>query len=304
MFLVYKKIIMIITKLTGGLGNQMFQYAIGRSLAEDKKTDFKLDISGYKNQKGITPRQYALQVFNVRESFASQADINWLIKFFTAHKMGKLFLKLYNFFPLKNKYYIKEPHYHFFKEIFDISGENYLDGYWQSEKYFKNIEKIIRQDFTLKSELNDRLDKDLVNLISKTNSVSVHIRRSDYITNKAANQTHGVCSVDYYERAIKKIGESVDDLHLFVFSDDIPWVKDNLKSNYPITYVSDGNYKDYEEMILMSYCKHNIIANSSFSWWGAWLNNNYGKIVIAPINWFVDKSYNAKDLILENWIKM
>jgi hypothetical protein len=299
-----KKNNMIITKLTGGLGNQMFQYAMGRSLAEKNQTEFKMDITGYKNQKGITPRKYALQIFNVQESFIDDINIDFLVKFFRSYKIGKILLKLYNFLPIKSRYYIVEPHYHFFSQIFNVSKECYLDGYWQSEKYFKDIENIVRKEFTLKKELQVRLNADLLKIIEMTDSVSVHIRRSDYITNKAANQTHGVCSVEYYDRAIEKIVKGFSNPHFFIFSDDIDWVKNNLKFNYPVTYVSDGNYKDYEELIIMSYCKHNIIANSSFSWWGAWLNKNKEKRVVAPVNWFVDKSYNAKDLILENWIKL
>lgn len=282
----------------------MFQYAIGRALAKKKQTECKMDTSGYKNQKGITPRKYALQVFNTKETFASEDEIVFFAKFFSSYKIGKILLKLYNFLPVTSRYYVHEPHFHFFEQIFDVPETCYVEGYWQSEKYFKNIEKVIRQEFTLKDHLREKLDQKILNLISGTNSVSIHVRRGDYVTNKAASQTHSTCSIDYYERAIRRIAKDVKDIQLFVFSDDIQWVKDNLHTNHPITHVSNGNYTDYEELILMSHCKHNIIANSSFSWWGAWLNNNEEKIVIAPNHWFVDTSYDSKDLILDSWIKM
>lgn len=295
---------MIITRLTGGLGNQMFQYTAGRSLAEKNKTDLSLDILGYKNQAGITPRQYALNIFNVKENFLEEKDLNFLVKFFNEGKLGKLCLKIYSLLPTKYRYYIKEPYFNFYSQIFNTSKNVYLDGYWQSEKYFFSIENIIRQEFTLKDEYSKKLDKNLVDLIAQVDSVSLHIRRSDYITSKAANQTHGTCSIQYYEKAMEKIALTVFNPHFFVFSDDIEWVKNNLKFNYPVNHVSNGVYKDYEELFFMSKCKHNIIANSSFSWWGAWLNKNKNKIVIAPVNWFNDKKFNTRDLIPETWIKI
>jgi len=294
---------MIITKLTGGLGNQMFQYAAGRCLAEKYQTALKLDISGYKDQRGITPRQYALGIFNIKKEFAVDNDVGYVIIFFNSNKVGKIFLKFYNLLPIKYRHYTKEPHFNFYPQFFNAGDNSYLDGYWQSEKYFKEIGEIIRQEFILKKEYF-KLNADLLNLIKQTDSISLHIRRSDYITNKSANQTHGTCSIDYYKMAIERVVKQLRNPYLFIFSDDIQWVKDNLKTDLPTTYVSDGNYKDYEELILMSYCKHNIIANSSFSWWGAWLNLNPDKMVVAPKNWFIDKRYNTTDLIPENWIKI
>jgi len=140
--------------------------------------------------------------------------------------------------------------------------------------------------------------------IKEKNSVSLHIRRGDYLTMQKAIDTIGVCPLDYYDKAIREITRKIKNPTFFIFSDDINWVKENLKTNSPTIFVSGGKLKDYEELILMSKCKHNIIANSSFSWWGAWLNNNPNKIVIAPKKWFKDTSKNTRDLIPESWLKL
>jgi hypothetical protein len=295
---------MITIKLTGGLGNQMFQYALGRSASQKLQSDFQLDISGYANQVGVASRQYALDIFNIRENFAKDDEISSLVKFFRAYKLGKILLYVYNYLPLRYRQYVKEPYYHFFAKIFDISIDSYLEGYWQSEKYFKDVEDILRQEFILKSSIQGTLDTKFMHQIQSTNSVSVHVRRGDYVTNKSTNQIHGTCSIEYYEKALSKIVETVSDPHLFIFSDDIEWAQEHLKLDYPVTYVSNGTYPDYEELFFMSVCSHNIIANSSFSWWGGWLNNNPGKIVIAPKKWFLDPSYDPKDLIPNGWITL
>ena len=141
-------------------------------------------------------------------------------------------------------------------------------------------------------------------MISQTNSVSLHIRRGDYVSNQKTNQTHGTCDLDYYQRCITEIEKEVENPYFFVFSDEIEWVKENLKINHPAEYVDQNTGdKSYEDMRLMSQCKHNVIANSSFSWWGAWLNSYPDKIVFAPKRWFASDKHNTKDLIPEGWKK-
>ncbi len=148
-------------------------------------------------------------------------------------------------------------------------------------------------------------NKDIGEMIQSFKSVSLHIRRGDYVSNKVTNQVHGVCDLNYYSHAISYIAERISNTHLFVFSDDPEWAKGNLKTEIPTFFVDNNRAdKDYEDLKLMRQCKHNIIANSSFSWWGAWLNQNAGKIVIAPKKWFNDKSINTKDLIPEKWIRL
>jgi len=287
---------MIIVKLTGGIGNQMFQYAMGRAVAIRNKTDLAMDISWFDRYKNnLAPREYALDNFNISGK---------LLRTGIFHRILSKLTFLENLRPPQKRYYIKEKQiFHFDPEVFKISKDVYLNGYWQNEKYFKDIEEIIRKEFTLKNPFSEIAFK-IAKKISETNSVSLHIRRGDYVEDKITNQFHGICSLDYYLKAISIILEKVGRPSFFIFSDNIEWAKNNLKLNYPTIFVSDNPIKDSEELILMSQCRHNIIANSSFSWWGGWLNNNVGKIVIAPQKWLNDSSIDTSDLIPKSWIKI
>lgn len=290
---------MIITKLSGGLGNQMFQYAVGQAIAKKNKAILKMDLSGYDNQTGMTPRQYELFLFNIQENFSTPDD-NKKIK---GREPNNLFKKFLNKLHIKyyKPNYIKEKHFNFNPEILKLKDDIFLDGYWQTEKYFKDIEDIIRSEFTLKTEYSN-LNPELIAKISSCNSVSMHIRRDDYITNQNTNEFHGIYSLDYYKKAIDLIAEKFPNPIIFIFSDDLKWCEENIKIKYPIVFVK-GN-KNYEDLIIMSKCQHNIIANSTFSWWGAWLNNNPNKIIIAPQKWFNNPNINYSDIIPSTWIKI
>ena len=285
---------MIIIKLNGGLGNQLFQYSLGRKLSIKNKDVFKLDLSDFTKDN---PRSYSLGYFNVIENFTSDEDVNKIKK----SGVWKLVDKLK---PYYKRSAIKYKGYDFDPNVLKLSGNFYLDGYWQSEKYFKDIESVIREEITLK-ELSPYKHSELINNIKNSNSVSIHIRRGDYVTNKKFSSVYNLLDEKYYQEALKFIAEKIKDPLFFIFSDDINWVKQNLNIPYPKIFVSGENeIKNYEELILMSLCKHNITANSSFSWWGAWLNKNADKIVISPDKWFNDKISNAKDLIPENWVRL
>jgi len=292
---------MIIVKLIGGLGNQLFQYALGRNLALKNDTELKLDISGFEIYK---LHNYGLHHFNIIENIAKQEDIQCFkptrrqIFFYTMDKISKRFL------PLYKRKYIVEPDFSFNSNIFKITKNAYLEGYWQSEKYFADISEIIRKEISVKNE-PDELNRNTLAQINITNSVSLHIRRGDYISNKKTMETHGVPSMDYYVQAQTFMEEKVKDPHIFVFSDDIEWTKDHFKSDLPLHFIDhNGVKKNYEDMRLMSFCKHHIIANSSFSWWGAWLSNNPQKIVITPKKWFNKPDITTRDLIPESWIRL
>ena len=294
---------MIIVQLLGGLGNQMFQYAAARKIAFDKNTELKLDVSCFKDYKCATERQYELGCFNIIEDFASSEEIN-LLKIKNPNKITSKILKAINQIkPYKMRRHIRERHFHFDPEISKVSGNIYLEGYWQSEKYFKEIEDIIRNDFQIKHG-PDEANIHFAELIKKDSfqAVSVHIRRGDYVNDPETNAYHGVCGLDYYHRAIDRLTEVIKNPHFFLFSDDPKWVKNNLVLKHPATYIS-GNPADkaYEDLRLLSLCRHHIIANSSFSWWGAWLCNYPGKIVIAPKKWFNNPGINTEDLIPDLW---
>lgn len=302
---------MIITKIQGGLGNQIFQYAIGRHLAKINNTELKFDISYYKTiKKNKAHRKYLLNNFNIKEKFINEKDLKKISitcienRSFLSRAKMRLLKYIEEMTPIHKRSYIKEPYFNFCADVLNAKNKNiYLYGHWQNEKYFKNIENIIRKEFTLKNKISDNNQK-ITNIIKNTQSISIHIRRGDYAENKETNQYHGLCSLKYYYDAIKKITKYIKNPNFFVFSDDIEWVKNNLKTKFPLIFVSGNNIKDYEELILMSKCKHNIIANSTFSWWGAWLNNNQNKIVIAPKKWFNNSPNNIKDLYPKIWIKI
>lgn len=280
---------MIITKLKGGLGNQMFQYAIGRHLAYKNRTELKLDISGFKSYK---LRKYGLGCFNIVEDFTNNLDV----KIFNFKRKLNVSSKLN-----KNTLYTEKVKSKFDPEVLKCKGNIYLAGYWQSEKYFKDIEDIVRQDLTLKCPLMGK-NKTIAKQIDGCNSISLHVRRGDYISSPSVNEILGVCQPEYYYRAVKYITKKIRKPVFFVFSDEIGWAKKNLKLPYPVIYVDhDGSGKDYEDLALMASCKHNIIVNSTFSWWGAWLNSNKNKIVVAPRKWMVTREV---DIILDNWVKL
>jgi len=295
---------MIIVKLIGGLGNQMFQYAFGRKLALTHQTDLKLDIeelSSKIEKDDFTLRNFDLSVFNIQAEIASLAEI----KRFQVAKTTKLLHLLSLNSPIRPRnFYLREPHHHFFANALIAPINTYANGYWQTEKYFSSIRKELLDDFKPKQELSE-VSKKIATKIIDSNSVSIHVRRGDYVSNAVNFKVHGLCEADYYLRAIDCIAEKVKDPYLFVFSDEPSWFKENIKSNFPVVFVEHNQVENsYEDMILMSMCQHNIIANSSFSWWAAWLNQNENKIVIAPKKWMNDSPKNTKDVIPETWIKL
>ncbi len=295
---------MTIIRLSSGLGNQLFQYALGRNLAIKNNTNLKL----YFSSREDTARHYALDVFNIAGQNIVKKD--WRDIGLPDMEKRNFFSKLSRLIirwreqkkTINDRKIILEPSFNFCPNILKAKDNCYLSGNWQSEKYFIESEDIIRKDLTLKNELSN-LSKQWIGKIESCASVSLHIRRGDYVSNPKTNQFHGTCDLAYYQRAISAIAKKINNPEFFIFSDDIEWAKNNLKIDYPIYFVSDKNIPDYEELIIMSKCKHNIIANSSFSWWGAWLNNNPEKIVIAPQKWF-NAPTDTSDLIPEKWIRL
>lgn len=300
---------MIIVRLIGGLGNQLFQYAIGRNLAERNSTLLKLDLSGYEEYK---LQRYGLHYFKIWEHIASLEEIATFRKKKTNYfsKLSSKVIRIlgYSQYPTSSFYrestYVKENEASFDPSVLERTGNIYLEGYWQSERYFSGIREILLREYVIKHDPN-YLNKQLSEQISKYDSVSLHIRRGDYVSDPITNKIHGICSNDYYESAIQKITQRVPSCHFFIFSDDPIWVRKNFMIAYPFTIIDHNDASgNFEDLRLMSKCKHNIIANSSFSWWGAWLNRNPEKIVIAPGRWFNDPGLDSNSLIPDSWIKV
>ena len=278
---------MIIVKLMGGLGNQMFQYAAARGLADRHKTEVVLDLSWFRQDfdETITPRKYELNCFTLDSK--------------TRKLSGSVKVKL--MLKLATKY--REPHHHYDPLFQKLPKNCELLGYFQCEEYFKDSRSNLLDDFTWTSPPSHKNAIVLEQILQDSKSVSVHVRRGDYISNITAAKYHGTANVDYYYAAIEKISKQEKRPNLYIFSDEPDWCKKNLKFTQPTEYISH-NENGSEDMRLMVACRHNIIANSSFSWWGAWLNQNEHKMVIAPKQWFLHGESNAKDVIPKSWQKI
>ena len=295
---------MIVGDLFGGLGNQMFQYAFYRAISLERKIPIKFCTSNleyYKSHNGLEINT----IFDINLDIASSEDVATTVGFFRSFLIVRKILrhKLCSGFNTPSLIY--EPHFHFFSEYCQFKCRNiFMSGYWQSQKYFEKHSDAIRQDFKFSLPMNCK-NLEVANLIKECISVSLHVRRGDYLKNKKTLDKHGVCSLEYYESSIKLILSEFPRARFFAFSDDINWVKNFLMPKFKSIEIVDFNYgkECYNDMRLMSLCNHNIISNSTFSWWGAWLNVNPNKKVIAPKQWFSDVT-NCNDLIPEDWIRV
>lgn len=292
---------MIIVKLKGGLGNQLFQYAAGRRLACLHNVPLKLDLSWFGDDlSGVTPRSYALGPFPINAEPATDQEITRLYE----PQVGrvKYFLNFIN--PFYRKTHILGRYFHFDPAILGLPDNSCLDGYWQSEKYFGDLASVIRSDFTVRVDLNGR-NREVASVIDGCNAISIHIRRGDYVTNIKTAAKYVTCTNDYYTMAMDLIMARVKRPHFFVFSDDPAWVREHFTIPHTMTLVThNGPDQAHEDLRLMSLCRHHIIANSSFSWWGAWLNPLPDKVVIAPLRWFNDPAIDTRDLIPASWLRI
>ena len=288
----------MIIKLQGGLGNQMFQYAFSKAIEKHYKKkvlldkEILLDRTFIPNQYFVF-RDFDLDIFKIdtsfskpgaEETFRHQKYSNYLLSGFT------------------RKAYFKEEHLYFNPAVFNVQGDTYFDGYWQSYRYFENVKDELRQDFSLPVAVNSvGLYKEIKN---NDNAVCINVRRADFLV----NAVHGSHSMEYFNTAIEIICAQISSPSFYIFSDDVEWCTNNFALNYPTTIVSYehkgnkfGNY-----LKLLSACHHFIIPNSSFAWWGVWLSNQQNKIVIAPRAWYGEKKLNDQtiDLIPDNWIRI
>lgn len=292
-----------IVKLNGGLGNQMFQWAFSRTLLKKFGSEILFDYSYFDEVRDVdhvTTRVFELGAFGLDCPSVQAEDLEKVKRpDYKSKFINTLAKRFPNIFGIT---YVREKYTSIYdKKIFSYPGYIFYEGYFQNEKYFKQLRNQLLEDFSLKLPLDDRNQMVLDRILS-TNSVSVHVRRGDYVTLDYVNKIHGTCSLEYYKKAIEYISKKVESPHFFIFSDDIDWVSKNLKIDCPFSVIDFNQGKGWFDMHLMKNCKHNITANSSFSWWGAWLNNNPKKIVIAPKQWTAQKQ--KCDIIPLNWIKI
>ncbi len=287
----------IVIKVNGGLGNQMFQYAL---LCVFRQKGIKAYLDNIELiKKGNQHNGYELyRVFNINETYPKNIYLKYVLLYRLGH--NRITRKI---LPFTKKYFYYEKNVNFKPEIITyVNG--YLSGYWQSEKYFAPISNIIRNAFCFLPD-NNKKNNILKQKIFEQNSVSVHIRRGDYLNSNNFSAFGGICTDEYYQRAMDYIEKKVDCIHYYIFSNDTEYIKSSaLFENKEYTIVdwnTDNN--SFRDMELMSHCKHNIIANSSFSWWGAWLNNNINKIILTPQKW-INNDNNFLDIIPDGWIKI
>lgn len=293
---------MVVVQLTGGLGNQLFQYAAAKALSLHHQVSMKLDTgSFYRSEipELEVPRNFELNNFTgITDEIINAEELN---KLFDLNKPKKIFHKI---FPAYKKHVYIEPHFHYDKNFFHSKKNVLLIGKWQSEKYFFAYRKEIRNIL----QLDDRLVTNVISTAKELEikeSVAIHVRRGDYLRKKIIFDWHGVMEKDYYIKALEIISKSVNPERILFFTDDPQWVEKELLSSVK-GEIASGRLTSthFEDLYLMSRCKHNIIANSSFSWWSAWLNNNPGKIVVAPAKWFGNGPKDTQDIIPPEWHKI
>lgn len=286
---------MIIVKITGGLGNQLFQYAIGRALSLKLDCELVLDTSFYPQQ---TLREYELDKFHIKSRLATSNELKkaGAGKGLTYRLIRKLGL-ISKFYPQ----YIEEFESVTYVNAIDrCERGSYLQGYWQNPDYFKQCKNQLSEDLTPVSLLSEHA-KSWICKINSTNSVSLHVRRGDYVESAHTNSVHGTCSIEYYKNAVKNIRQKIESPVFYIFSDDISWCKENFGFVKDAHFIAD-TVTAIDDLSLMRACQHNIIANSTFSWWGAWLGND--GVVVAPEKWFADSSRATDSLLPAGWVRI
>jgi hypothetical protein len=288
---------MVIVRLTGGLGNQMFQYAAGRALADRLGAELLLDTRAFGHAlafQAYTRRAYALAPFTLRARLATPADLkNWPVW------VVEIGMRLRLVRPLFRRWHF-ESAITYDASLRTLEEPVCLVGYWQSERYFVDIADRIRADFTLGQPMSDD-NSTLLELARSDRSVGLHVRRGDFASLSDAAQVHGMCSVDYYRRAISLVRDRCPECHFLVFSDDAQWARAELPLGPSAVFVTGNEQRPEQDLALMSACKHHIIANSSFSWWAGWLGYSPEQIVIAPSPWYASPKLDARDLAVARW---
>jgi hypothetical protein len=290
----------IVVRLLGGLGNQMFQYAAGRRLAAVHGAELVLDRGWFDNEgrRAAAPRTYELDRFGVPERTISLTQ--WKLAWLTGSSRAQRLLgrRRRRFTALR-----EDGSFRVDRRVLDAPDDSILVGYWQSERYFEDVADAVRERFAFTSPLVGRA-AEVAAAIGAAESVGVHVRRGDYVNDPHTNSFHGTLEPEYYARALDRLRERLGgELAAFVFSDDPEWAQSSLALPLETTFV-DGVGDHHDELRLLSLCRHQVIANSSFSWWAAWLNANDAKRVIAPRRWFRDESIDTSDLVPPSWERL
>ena len=280
---------MIYIRIWEGLGNQLFQYAYAKAL--QLRNNQKVCLCVLPREDSRVFRRYQLDKFMI--TLPRNTKIEKVMKYITDHADLRVLIENTIFkYPILKLIQEKDVKYN--EKLLYLKGNYFLDGWFQNEKYFKEYEDVIRKELRPRKKI--KISSELKKILEQENTVSIHIRRGDFI------RYNNLLSMDYYERACLLMNQKIDNAYYIIFSDDMNWVRTNMTLGEKVYFINeDGKREDYEELFIMSRCKHNIIANSTFSWWGAWLNTNENKIVIGPNRWFVRSTLN---IMPEEWIKL
>ncbi len=296
---------MIIVTLTGGLGNQLFQYVFARQVALMRSAPLKLNLSAFCDDH---LRSFKLEYFNIDVPIATPQEVDNLIDIYYSKSLVARFWKFVENLKSKHKrtYYIEDDYYKFEPCWKELSKNVLIEGFWQHYGYFEHVPPIILDELTLRKEYTLNQPAVISEIEKNDAAVSIHIRRGDYVNDIHNLNFFGVLPHEYYREAIEYINGHIKEPTYYVFSDDLDWARSNLKTNAALTFVEiNGGTTDYLELYAMSKCRHNIIANSSFSWWAAFLNNNPDKIVVSPERWVANPGMNSRvRLQAPSWIKI
>lgn len=293
---------MIIAEIVGGLANQMVIYAAARALAERNKDILKLDLTALRKD---AIRTFELDRLATAPKLATDEEIAFVKRKLANPVADRAREKLIGVLGIRRPHIYREPDVGFDENFFRLSGDVHIKGNFISRRYFEGIEALLRREFRLKGDMSSR-SSDYEVTLREGSSVGIHVRRGDYVSNEHTRRFHGVIGVEYYRAAMKVIEDAVSDPVYHVFSDDPDWARENLKGRRSLRFVDPADRAhSHEDMHLMSRCRHNIIGNSGFGYWGAWLNPNPMKIVIAPRRWFADDHFNRIfDLLPPEWTRI
>lgn len=291
---------MKIVKVIGGLGNQMFQYALALGLKKKFPSErILLDLNHFKYYKAHNGFELE-RIFGLQYARASFFELIRVTNPYISYRINRLVKRL----PTRSTVCKEADGFPIDTTVLVEKGNRYFDGFWQHEEYFAHAADEVRKAFVF-PEANER-NRALIERMEKSESISLHVRRGDFLSLDLFN---GICTLDYYRRAIAYMRQSVGmggRILFCIFSDDIEWCRSNLSAEFlgcDVEYVDwNSGTESFRDMQLMSHCRHNVIANSSFSWWGAWLNPNKGKIVVAPDRWLNYEGFN--DPVVESWIRI
>lgn len=300
---------MVTIKIHGGLGNQMFEYALGRALSLRLGANLFLDPASLFDgtpRRQVSKRNYVLdQVFGIKPKLVLPARLTRRVQlYYLVTAFNRYYPRVLGMLGYWR--YVREKAYHFDPSILNLKGNLYLNGFWQSEKYFKEYESVLRKDFAFRHPLPKEAARMSAEMASRE-SVCLHVRRGDNVWSPLSRKLHPLAPVDYYRQAVAMIkAKRGADIKVFIFSDDTAWCRENLPIDADHEFVGDeyAGPEGRDHLQLMTLCKHFIIPESTFSWWAAWLSANRGKIVIAPREWFRDPSIDTRDAIPAGWLRI